>query len=179
MLEFDKLIFDGPDVILRTVLIGLMAYTSVIVIIRASGKRSLSQLNAFDFVVTVAIGSILASILINRNVTITQGITAFLVLMIMQYIITKLSVHSSLVSKYIKASPSLLFHNGEFHYENMKKERIVETEIKQAIRSNGSGDMADVKAVIIETDGSLSIINKKSGEENIDLDSPLFSEVKK
>lgn len=55
----------------------------------------------------------------------------------------------------------------------------METEIKQAIRSNGSGDMSDVKAVIIETDGSLSIINKKSGEENIDLDSPLFSEVKK
>ena len=95
MLEFDKLIFDGPDVILRTILIGLMAYTSVIVIIRASGKRSLSQLNAFDFVVTVAIGSILASILINRNLTITQGITAFLVLMIMQYIITKLSVHGN------------------------------------------------------------------------------------
>lgn len=61
----------------------------------------------------------------------------------------------------------------------MKKERIVETEIKQAIRSNGSGDMSDVQAVIIETDGSLSIINKKSGEENIDLNSPLFSEVKK
>lgn len=61
----------------------------------------------------------------------------------------------------------------------MKKERLVETEIKQAIRSNGSGDMSDVQAVIIETDGSLSIINKKSGEENIDLNSPLFSEVKK
>lgn len=63
--------------------------------------------------------------------------------------------------------------------ENMKKERLVETEIKQAIRSNGSGDMSDVQAVIIETDGSLSIINKKSSEDNIDLNSPLFSEVKK
>lgn len=179
MLEFDKLIFNGPDVILRTVLIGLMAYISIIVIIRASGKRSLSQLNAFDFIVTVAIGSILASILINQNVTIIQGITAFLVLITMQYIITKLSIHSGLVSKYIKASPSLLYHNGEFHYENMKKERVVESEIKQVIRSNGSGDMSDVQAVIIETDGSFSIINKKSGEEDIDLHSPLFSEVKK
>lgn len=179
MLEFDKLIFDGPDVIIRTVLIGLMAYVSVIIIIRASGKRSLSQLNAFDFIVTVAIGSILASIIINRNVTISQGITAFLVLMIMQYIITKLSIHSGAINKYIKASPALLFHNGEFYYENMKQERVVENEIKQAIRSNGSGDMTDVQAVIIETDGSLSIIHKKSGEDDIDLDSPLFSEVKK
>lgn len=179
MLEFNKLIFGGSDVILRTVLIGLMAYISILVIIRASGKRSLAQLNAFDFIVTVAIGSILASILINQNVTIIQGITAFSVLMIMQYIITKLSVHSRLVSQYIKASPSLLYHNGKFHYQNMKKERIVEAEIKQAIRSNGTGDMSNVKAIIIETDGSLSVINKNTNEDDIDLDSSLFSDVKR
>lgn len=179
MLDFDKLLFDGPDVTVRTVLIGIAAYFSIILIIRISGKRSLSQLNSFDFIVTVAIGSILASALIDQNVTIAQGVTAFMILMIMQYLITKLSFSSSLVNRYIKASPSLLYCNGEFLYNNMKKERIVETEIKQGIRSNGTGHLFDVMAVVLETDGTLSIITKNSEDDYTDLDSPLFSEVKK
>lgn len=179
MLEFNRLIFSGFDVILRTLLMGIMAYAAIVIIVRISGKRSLSQLNAFDFIVTVAIGSILASVLINKNVTITQGITAFLVLIILQFIISKLAVYSKRFSRYIKSEPVLLFYNNEFRYENMKKARVVENEIKQAIRSNGNGTMSDVRAVILETDGSISIINKKSGEDNIEKDAPLFSGVKK
>lgn len=179
MLEFDKLIFDGPDVLLRTVLIGITAYLSIILIIRISGKRSLSQLNSFDFIVTVAIGSILASALIDQNVTLAQGVTAFLVLIIMQYLITRLSISSRLVNKYIKASPALLYCNGEFLYDNMKKERIVETEIKQAVRSNGTGHLSDVMAVVLETDGTLSIITKNSEDDYTNLDSPLFRDVKR
>ncbi|WP_411842017.1 DUF421 domain-containing protein [Salinicoccus sp. HZC-1] len=179
MLEFNRLIFSGFDVILRTLLMGIMAYAAIVIIVRISGKRSLSQLNAFDFIVTVAIGSILASVIINKNVTITQGITAFLVLIVLQFIISKLAVYSKQFSKYIKSEPVLLFYNNEFRYENMKKARVVENEIKQAIRSNGNGAMSDVRAVILETDGSISIINKKSGEDNIEKDASLFSGVKK
>lgn len=178
MLEFSRLIFSGFDVILRTLFMGIMAYAAIVIIVRVSGKRSLSQLNAFDFIVTVAIGSVLASTIINKDVTIVQGITAFLVLIILQFIISKLAVHSKKFSKYIKSKPVLLFYNNEFRYENMKKERVVENEIKQAIRSNGNGDMSDVNAVILETDGSISIINKKSGEDNLKKDARLFSGVK-
>lgn len=178
-MSFDTLIFDGLDTILRTLTIGVMAYFAIVIIIRISGKRSLTQLNAFDLIVTVALGSILSSIIINKNTTITQGVTAFSVLIVLQYIITKLSVTTKLTQKYIKATPVFLYYNGEFQYENMKKERVVETEIKQAIRSNGNGALSDVWAVILETDGSLSVINKKSDEDNMDGNSPLFNEVKR
>lgn len=178
-MSFNELIFDSTETILRTLTIGIMAYFAIVVIIRISGKRSLTQLNAFDLVVTVALGSILSSIIINKDVTITQGIAAFLVLITLQYIITKLAVHTNLVNKFIKSTPVMLFYNGEFHYDNMKKERVVETEIKQAIRSNGNGGLSDVLAVILETDGSLSVINKQSGDDTIDKNSPLFSEVKR
>ncbi|MHA6253244.1 DUF421 domain-containing protein [Oceanobacillus sp. CAU 1775] len=177
-MSFDTLIFDGFDTILRTLTIGIMAYFAIVIIIRVSGKRSLTQLNAFDLIVTVALGSILSSIIINQNVTITQGVTAFLVLIVLQYIITKLSVNTNFTKKYIKASPIFLYYNNEFQYENMQKERVVETEIKQAIRSNGNGALSDVWAVILETDGSLSVINKNSNK-NIDDSNPLFSEVKR
>lgn len=178
-MSFDTLIFDGFDTILRTLTIGIMAYFAIVVIIRISGKRSLTQLNAFDLIVTVALGSILSSIIINKNVTITQGVTAFLVLIVMQYIITKFSVHTNFTKKYIKASPVFLYSNEAFHYENMKKERIVETEIKQAIRSNGNRSFSEIWAVILETDGSLSVIKKNSNEDNLEENATLFSEVKR
>lgn len=178
-MSFNTLIFDGFDTVLRTLLMGIMAYAVIVIIVRISGKRSLTQLNAFDLIVTVALGSILSSVILLQEIAIAQGITAFLVLIIMQYFITKLSVSTNVVNKYIKASPVMLFYNGEYQHGNMKKERVVETEIKQAIRSNGNGGLSDVRAVILETDGSLSVINKTSREDNIDMDSPLFSEVKR
>ncbi|MFP3361925.1 DUF421 domain-containing protein, partial [Planococcus sp. SIMBA_143] len=77
--------------------------------------------------------------------------TAFLVLVIMQYIFTKLSVKSRAFSSLIKSQPALLYYNGEFLTQNMKKERVLEIEIRQAARSSGKDDMSEVMAVVLET----------------------------
>ncbi len=66
---FEKMFFDGFDVIFRTLLIGIMTYLSLIVILRVSGKRTLSKMNAFDLIVTVALGSILASIITSKDIS--------------------------------------------------------------------------------------------------------------
>ena len=176
ILEFDKIIFNDFEVIIRTVLVGIMAYLSLVVILRVSGKRTLTKMNAFDFIVTIALGSILASIITSKDITIAQGLTAFLVLVIMQYIFTKLSVKSRSFSILIKSQPALLYYNGEFLTQNMKKERVLEIEIRQAARSSGKDDMSEVMAVVLETDGSISVISNQSDEPSLDR---LFREVKK
>ncbi|WP_423246908.1 DUF421 domain-containing protein [Salinicoccus bachuensis] len=153
-----------------------MAYLSLVVLLRVSGKRTLTKMNAFDFIVTIALGSILASIITSKDITLAQGITAFLVLVIMQYIFTKLSVKSQAFSNLIKSQPALLYYNGEFLTQNMKKERVLEIEIRQAARSSGKDDMAEVMAVVLETDGSISVISNQSDEPSLD---KLFKEVKK
>lgn len=176
ILEFDKIIFNDFEVIIRTVLVGIMAYLSLVVILRVSGKRTLTKMNAFDFIVTIALGSILASIITSKDITIAQGLTAFLVLVIMQYIFTKLSVKSRAFSSLIKSQPALLYYNGEFLTQNMKKERVLEIEVRQAARSSGKDDMSEVMAVVLETDGSISVISNQSDEPSLDR---LFKEVKK
>lgn len=176
ILEFDKIIFNDFEVIIRTVLVGIMAYLSLVVILRVSGKRTLTKMNAFDFIVTIALGSILASIITSKDITIAQGLTAFLVLVIMQYIFTKLSVKSRSFSILIKSQPALLYYNGEFLTQNMKKERVLEIEVRQAARSSGKDDMSEVMAVVLETDGSISVISNQSDEPSLDR---LFKEVKK
>ncbi|MDB0581323.1 DUF421 domain-containing protein [Salinicoccus roseus] len=176
ILEFDKIIFNDFEVIIRTVLVGIMAYLSLVVILRVSGKRTLTKMNAFDFIVTIALGSILASIITSKDITIAQGLTAFLVLVIMQYIFTKLSVKSRAFSSMIKSQPALLYYNEEFLTQNMKKERVLEIEVRQAARSSGKDDMSEVMAVVLETDGSISVISNQSDEPSLDR---LFKEVKK
>lgn len=72
--------FDSWDDVVRIVLVGAASYTALVILLRLAGKRTLSQLNAFDFVVTVALGSILASVLLDSTLSFTEGMTALALL---------------------------------------------------------------------------------------------------
>ncbi|MFC3041119.1 DUF421 domain-containing protein [Virgibacillus xinjiangensis] len=154
--------FNGWEAIGRTLLVGLLAYIGLVLFLRVSGKRTLSKMNAFDLVVTVALGSTLATILLNQKVSLVQGLTAFFVLIGMQYMIAALSVRSTVVSRLIKSKPQLLYYQGQYLRTAMKKARVLEVEILQAARSDGIGSMDEVHAVVLETDGRISIIKNDS-----------------
>jgi uncharacterized membrane protein YcaP (DUF421 family) len=132
----------------------------MIVLLRVSGKRTLTKMNAFDFIVTVALGSTLATVLLSKDVAVADGLLAFALLIFLQLGITWLSVRSKGFSKLIKAEPALLVFRGKFLTEAMKAERITEEEILAVLRSNGVAKVEQADAVVMETDGRLSIIKK-------------------
>ncbi|MFZ0258098.1 MAG: YetF domain-containing protein [Gammaproteobacteria bacterium] len=154
--------FDSWQSLGRIAVVGVSAYAALLLLLRVSGKRTLSKMNAFDFVVTVALGSTLATILLSKDTALAEGMLALGLLIFLQFIITWLSVRSKAVSHLIKAEPKLLFHRGEFLQKAMKAERVNEEEILQAMRSQGFGELEEAEAVVLETDGSLSIIRKSS-----------------
>ena len=171
----EEIFFKDINIIIKTIVIGILSYISLIVLLRISGKRTLSKMNAFDLIVTVAIGSILATIIMNKDVTIAQGITALSTLIIMQFLMTKISYHNQFFSRLIKSNPTLLFYEGEYLYDAMKRERILEVEIMQAVRAQGIHSLKNVQVVILETDGSFSVI---SNDKPIDTDeNELFNHV--
>ncbi len=142
-----------------TLIVGTLGYIAVILFLRISGKRTLSKWNSFDFVITIAFGSILSAIILAKEATpFLQATLAFGLLVFYQYVLTWISARSSLVQKLIKAEPSLLLYEGQFRKAALKKQRIAEGEVLAAIRSQGIGDMTNVGAVILETDGSFSVI---------------------
>ncbi|WP_371069795.1 DUF421 domain-containing protein [Sediminibacillus sp. JSM 1682029] len=148
----------------RVVLIGILAYVALIVLLRITGKRTLTKLNAFDLVVTVAIGSTLATILLNQKVSIFQGVTALATLVFLQFTFAWSSIRSSFINRLIKAEPKLLFYQGSFFEREMTKERIQRIEVLQAVRNQGMASMNMVEAVILETDGSMSILKKSPNQ---------------
>jgi uncharacterized membrane protein YcaP (DUF421 family) len=151
--------FDSGYGLLRILIVAPLIYVALVVMLRVSGKRSLSKMNAFDFVVTVALGSMLASTILTKDVALLEGILGMALLLLLQFIITWLSVRSEQVSKLVKAEPTLLFHKGRFLEANLRYTRVTPSEVHEATRVQGIGSMDDVVSVVLETDGSFSVIS--------------------
>ncbi len=146
----------------RVVVVGTLAYLALVLLLRVSGKRTLSKMNAFDFIVTVALGSTLATVLLSKDVALFEGIAAFFLLIGLQFAITYLSVRSRRVENWVKSEPSLLFFEGRFLPQSLRRERVTEAEVRAAVRAQGAGEMEKVAAVVLETDGSLNVIKTET-----------------
>lgn len=159
----EKIFFDSWESIFRTFIITILAYTALIILLRISGKRTLSKMNAFDFIVTIALGSTLATVLLNKSVALADGVLALSMLIGLQFLITFLSVKSRRISGWVKATPSLIVYNGEMIHKVMLKERVNEDEVYAVLRANGVDSIKAAKAVILETDGGLTVITTSNG----------------
>jgi uncharacterized membrane protein YcaP (DUF421 family) len=154
------MLFDSWSGLGRVVLVGTLAYAALVLVLRISGKRTLTKLNAFDLVVTVALGSTLATVLLSKSVALVEGVLAMVLLVLLQYAITWLSVRSPRFEALIKAEPTLLVHRGRFLERAMKAERITREEILAALRASGAAGVDGTAAVVLETDGTLSVVGE-------------------
>ena len=150
--------FGSWDGLVRVVVGGVVAYAFLVTLLRVSGKRTLSKLNAFDLVVTVALGSTLATVLLSKDVPVIEGLAAFVVLVLGQYAISSLSVRSRRVRQLVKSEPRLLLYAGQVSEAAMRRERVTLEEIESVVRGAGLSSLGDAAAVILETDGSFHVL---------------------
>jgi uncharacterized membrane protein YcaP (DUF421 family) len=151
--------FDSWSDIIRTLVVGSAAYVWLVVVLRVSGKRTLAKLNAFDLVVTVALGSTLATILLNADVSWSEGATAFVLLAAAQFVVALVTAHVPAARHVVTAGPTLLVHQGRL-LDAARSNRVAEAEVMQALRSSGVGGLGEVGAVVLETDGTLSVVTQ-------------------
>jgi uncharacterized membrane protein YcaP (DUF421 family) len=152
--------FSSWEALARVLVVGTLAYVAMVTSLRISGKRTLAKMNAFDLVVTVALGSILANVLLNKDVALAEGVLGFVLLIALQYIVAWLSVRSKMVQRLVKSEAALLFHAGELQQGTLKRERVTEDEVRAAVRAQGVSGLEQVSAVVLETDGSLTVLPK-------------------
>lgn len=149
--------------IMKIVIVGTASYAGLLVLQRISGKRTLSKLNAFDLVVTVALGSTLATTILSPDVALADGVVAFGVLMLLQLAVTFVSVRTPRFRKLVKASPTLLVENGSMLPDVMQRERVTEDEVLQVVRSTGRASL-DGLDIVLETNGKMSVVSRSDGE---------------
>lgn len=110
----EQILFDNTDSLLRILVSVPVLYLAVIGFVRVSGKRSTSQMNNFDWIVTVAMGSLVGSGIILEDVKLVEVCFAISLLLGSQYIVTTGVVHFASLAELVKAKPTLLVFEGEF-----------------------------------------------------------------
>lgn len=156
----DHIFFNGWTGLQRTLIVSVLAYVVLIGFLRISGKRTLSKMNAFDLVVTVALGSTLATVLLSKDVALAEGALAFATLIVLQFVVTWTSVRVGWVRRAVTGEASLVVHRGELLPQALRRERVTDSEVMAALRGAGMSALAEAEAVILETDGSLSVARR-------------------
>jgi len=146
---------------LRAVVLAACGYLILLVMLRLSGKRTLTKMNVFDFVFVVAMGSTLAGTILSHNVSLAEGMSALAALIFVQVVLSWVITKSSTLESFINGDPVLIFVQGKYLDRAMKQQRVTDEEIRSAVRQSGLRSMEDVEAVVIETDGTLSVIERR------------------
>jgi uncharacterized membrane protein YcaP (DUF421 family) len=156
--------FDNWFVLLRTLIVGVLAYAVLVVLLRAAGNRTLSKMNAFDLVVTVALGSTLATVLLSKETALAQGILGFALLIGLQFLITWSSVRVKWIRQAVTGEPALLCYHGRALPAAQRRARVTDDELLAAARSSGLATIDATAAIILETDGSFTVIPKNESD---------------
>ncbi|MBT2785352.1 MULTISPECIES: YetF domain-containing protein [unclassified Halomonas] len=162
--------FNSWGSLLRIVIVGLLAYAMLVLFLRLSGNRTLSKMNAFDLIVTVALGSTLATVLLSKDVALVDGAVALALLISLQFAITWTSVRFLWVRRFVTGEPLMLLYQGEFLLTSLRQARVTQDEVLSAIRSSGLSDVTAVEAVVLETDGSLSVVKRQAESRHSSLE---------
>ena len=157
--------FESWDSLINILITGVVCFIGLIMFLRVAGKRTLTKMNAFDFIMTFTIGSTLATAITSDDITITEGLTALAIIITVQYVIAWLEVRFEWFQKLVKAQPSVLFYDGNFCEKTMRQERITKVEVLAAMRYSGLSDPSQARLVLMETDGQLSVIPQNKKED--------------
>lgn len=159
----EPIFFDSWDGVLRIAITTLIAYLLIVAILRVSGKRTLAKMNAYDFIVTIALGSTLSSVMLNKDIPLAEGLTGIILLIILQFIFTYFSARSNRFRKLISNQPTLLYYENNFIEDAMRQQRVTTSELHKSAREAGHSDLSKIKAIILEPTGDMSVITKEDG----------------
>lgn len=150
--------FSGWEPLVRIVIVGTAMYVALVLFLRISGSRTLSSMNVFDFVVTVAIGSAFGRALTAQTVALSEAVVAFALLVALQYAVTWVRVRWSFFGRVITNAPTLLYFRDEFIDDELRRQRVAKDEIRSAVRKKQFGSLEAVDAVVLESSGKFSVI---------------------
>jgi len=152
------MLFDSWAGLGRVVLVGALAYAALVLLLRIFGQAHADQAQRLRSGGHRGTRLDLATVLLSKSVALAEGVLALGLLIFLQYAIAWLSVRSPRFQSFIKAEPTLLLHRGRFLEGAMRAQRITREEVLAALRASGAAEVGEIAAVVLETDGSISVI---------------------
>ena len=148
------------DIIIRSAAV----YFFMMIALRLTGKKQLSQLNTTDVILIVLISNAVQNAMVGNNTSLLGGVIAASVLFIINFILRKLMYKYRKLGEFLQEKPEILIHDGKLDFKILSKLDITSNELKEAMREHGVENFDQVKLAMLEVDGNISII---SGETSL------------
>lgn len=162
------MVFVDAESLTQVVVSTVVIYALLVVLLRVTGKRTTSKMNSFDWIVTLAVGSMVASTALSPDVSIVEGLVGIGLLVTLQLVMSKLTVVFPFIQDVVVATPTLVFFRGQFIDKAMLRQRVTREDILSAMRSQGFVDSGEVLAVVLESNADLSVV--PAGSKGLDED---------
>ncbi|WP_036158704.1 DUF421 domain-containing protein [Maribacter forsetii] len=150
-------------------------YMAIILLTRIIGKRSFSKMSSFDFAMTVAVGSIVATTILSSSVKLIEGLVGLAMVYVLQISIA-MARRNRTVQNIVDNSPLLLMDGEKIIPSNLRKARVTEGDLRSKLREANVTELSQIKAVIFETTGDISVLHK---EDDSPLDLWIMKDVKR
>ncbi|MBW2960979.1 DUF421 domain-containing protein [Mesonia aestuariivivens] len=172
----NKWLQTSPESLINIVLCAIGIYLAVILCTRIAGKRSFSKMSSFDFAITVAIGSMVASTILSSSVSLVDGAVGLIAVYVLQMGAASLRGFQ-LFQKTIDNTPLLLMDGQEILEENLKKAKVTKADLHSKLREANVIKFSQIKAVVFEATGDISVLH--TTDEDIVLESELLKGVQR
>ncbi|WP_246034457.1 DUF421 domain-containing protein [Qipengyuania marisflavi] len=148
------------DAVARGFVLSVAALLFVVFLIRVNGLRSLSKMTNFDFVMTIAMGSLVAGAAQASEWTgVWQALAAMTGLFVFQNLAARLRRASDTAEKLMQNEPVLLMKDGKICHKALAKTRVAESDLYAKLREANALDLSKVSAVVLETTGDVSVLH--------------------
>ena len=141
----------------------LAVYAVMLTVIRVSGKRTIGNFSAFDFLVALMLGEV-ADEIIYGDVTMVEGFIAVVVIGLLHYANSWLTYWDHGFGHLLEGSPTVVLEKGQLHYPGLRRERMREKDLLSELRLGGVDDLREVKLAVVEYNGQLSVIRQDWAE---------------
>ncbi len=156
------------DIVFRSLLSILVLFF----LAKLSGKKQVSQLNMYDYIVGITIGSIAAELSINNDVDYLAGIISMIVYILISIFISVITTKSIFLRKFLTGVPIVLINNGEIIYKNLQKAKLDINDLLREARIMNFFNINEIEYALMEANGKISFILKK------EYDTPTLNDLK-
>jgi uncharacterized membrane protein YcaP (DUF421 family) len=143
--------------VLETIIQSALSITVLFILVKMMGKKHISQLTYFDYVVGITIGSLAANIILEDTNKFYLGLISMVVITCFPIILSYVSLKSFTARKLLDGNPTILIQNGKIVEKNLKKSKLDINDILEILRVKNAFNISDVEFAILETSGEISV----------------------
>ena len=152
----DIKIMEVLDVIMRA----LVSLVVLFFVTKMLGKKQVSQLSVFDYVIGISIGNFAAEMTTDLDIPYINGVLSVLIFGIVAYLVSYFTMKSIKLRRFFMGTPTMIIQNGKILIDNMRKVKLDINDLLEECRTEGYFDISQIEYALMEANGHISILPK-------------------